>query len=865
MTPDQWREVDEVLVSALDLPENERSAYLDSACEDRPALRAEVDSLLAAHRQAGDFIEAAIADGAGFASSETPLIGRRIGSYKLVKELGRGGMGSVYRAERDDQQFSKDVAIKLIGTGISSASLLHRFQEEQQILATLEHPNIARLLDGGVTADGLHYIVMEYVEGVPIDEYCNRQSLNVDDRLKLFQSVCSAVHFAHQHLVVHRDIKPGNILVTAEGVPKLLDFGIAKFLDPAADSPQALATRTLAPAMTPDYASPEQLSGGIITTASDIYSLGVLLYELLAGTRPYRLSGKTLGEILQIVCELEPERPSIAVASSPPKPQSQESERAPTELRRRLAGDPDNIVLTALKKDPRRRYGSVEQFSEDIRRHLEGFPVIARKDTLGYRAGKFIQRHTATLIAAAVILVTLIAGLMGTLWQARIANAQRARAEQRFNDVRKLANSFMFDLEKEIQGLPGSTRAQEKLVKTALQYLDSLARESRDDPSLQRELAVAYQRVGDIEGRRGTQNLGNTSGALESYWKALRIREALAAAFPADSKARNDLAVMHTRIADLFEVRNDIVTALEHNYKALQLYEAASNANPRDRNALDDLATGYSGVGRHLLMQANWTGALKYDLKALSIEETLAASGPTDDRARYNLAIQYGQVAYELNKSGDRIRALEYCAKAQKIGEDLAAAHPHDVSAQLDLSSTYQKLADLQRDAGNVEKSLQSLHQALAISQAAAEADPHDTRAKISLASVLNSLGWLLIKAGKTQDVEYIRKGLEIREKLCAAEPANPRRKDTVGNSYVNLGEAEVMLALDPQLPSPRQIAHWREARSWYQRALEIYIDLRAKSALRGKDAGEPDRLAGEIAKCDAALSKARKPPGAVN
>jgi len=304
MTAEQWREVEQVLAVAMDLPEAERCAYLDRICEDRPSIRSEVDSLLAAYLEAGDFIESAIATEIGYdAPVPAPLVSRRIGPYRLVKELGRGGMATVYLGQRDDGQFSKDVAVKLIGAVMPSPDSLRRFEEERQILATLEHPSIVRLLDGGVTEDGLQYIIMEYIEGLPIDEYCERNALKVEERLKLFQSICSAVHFAHQRLVLHRDIKPGNILVTADGVPKLLDFGIAKILNPLLDPSLNPVTLTLMPAMTPEYASPEQLQGDVITTSSDVYSLGVLLYELLTGERPYRLTGTTLSETLRIVCE----------------------------------------------------------------------------------------------------------------------------------------------------------------------------------------------------------------------------------------------------------------------------------------------------------------------------------------------------------------------------------------------------------------------------------------------------------------------------------------------------------------------------------------------------------------------------------
>jgi serine/threonine protein kinase len=886
MEPERWQEIEPLYYAVLKREESQREEFLQQACAGDQHLRREVESLLAHQDRAEIFMDAPalrvaakvlVQEGAASEAGPPvealaatracnflgdPLIGKRVGPYRLVEVIGNGGMGAVYKAERDDNEFEKQIAVKLLRFGSQHADLPRRFRDERQILARLEHPNIARLLDAGTTDHGLPYFMMEYIEGQPIHRYCDERLLPTRERLKLFRIVCSAVQYAHQNLVIHRDIKPGNILVTDEGVPKLLDFGIAKLIDPVPADSSLLSTVTTGLLMTPEYASPEQVRGEAVSTSTDVYSLGVLLYELLTGQKPYTFKNRLPNEIAKVICESEPLRPSIAVAcveAGASTSRWQSTRSTPTKKSHRsLAGDLDNIVLTAIRKDPRRRYGSVEQFSEDIRRYLEGFPVIAHKDTLGYRASKFIERHRSGATVAVLALVMLITGVLAIVREAHIANIQRARAQQRFNDVRKLGNSFMFDLEDEIQGLPGSTHAQEKLLKTALQYLDSMARESKDDPSLQSELAAAYQRVGDIEGRRGTQNLGNTAAALESYRKTLNIREALAAAFPADTHSQNQLAMIHDRIATLLELRNDIAGALEHNYKALKLDEAASRANPADRKALNNLGTDYSGVARHLLMQADWAGALKNDLKALAIFENLATTAPADDKVRSNLAGLYDQVAYELNKTGDRARALEYCAKARAINENLAAIHPHGIHAQLDLCSTYQYQATLLFEAGDFEKSLDIWRKALGIAQATAAADPNDSRAKISLASVLNSLGWLMVKAGKTTDVEYIREGLEIREKLYAADPTNPRRKDTIANSYVQLGEAEAILGMNPRVPPARRTRHWREARSWYQRAFEIYNDLRAKGALRGKDSGEPERIAREIAKCDAALTRNR-------
>ncbi len=331
-----------------------------------------------------------------------PAVGIRVGPYEVLRELGRGGMGVVYLAARADEQFRKRVAIKVIKTGPDEEGVIRRFRRERQILASLDHPNVARLLDGGATGDGRPYFVMEYIEGHPLHEYCDRHRLSIVDRLKVFQQVCSAVAYAHRNLIVHRDLKPSNIIVTADGIPRLLDFGIAKLLNPELSAETPTVTGL---ALTPEYASPEQARGDVVTTASDVYSLGVLLYELLTGHRPYRLKTRLPMEVLKAVCEQEPERPSTIVRQAEdttdgsravvitPEGVSRARDLTPDRLGRRLRGDLDNIVLMALRKEPLRRYASAEALSEDLRRYLEGLPVKARKGTSAYRAGKYVKRH----------------------------------------------------------------------------------------------------------------------------------------------------------------------------------------------------------------------------------------------------------------------------------------------------------------------------------------------------------------------------------------------------------------------------------------------------------------------------------------
>lgn len=454
MQTERWTHLKDLVSEALEREPAEWHAWLEAACGGDRDLQAEALALLQCQNQVAGFIETpAVSRGLEILAEDEDhqsLVGKRIGPYVLVREIGHGGMGSVFLAERADE-FRQQVAIKLVRSGIASADVLRRFRQERQILAALDHPNIARLLDGGVTAEGLPYLVLDYVDGQTLNQYAQQHQLSVTDRLKLFRTICSAITYAHQNLIIHRDIKPSNILVTTEGVPKLLDFGIAKLLDP--DLSQAAGhTLTELKVMTPEYASPEQVRGDQVTTATDTYSLGVLLYELLTSRRPYRFKSRRPDEVARVICEEEPERPSTALSrvedearsngasaeAITPQPLSRVSNGQPEKLRRLLSGDLDNIVLMAMRKEPERRYASVEQFSEDLRRHIEGLPVVAHRDTFSYRATKFVRRHKVGTIAAALVVIAVISGISATAWQARTARRER--------DKEQYINAFLQDM-----------------------------------------------------------------------------------------------------------------------------------------------------------------------------------------------------------------------------------------------------------------------------------------------------------------------------------------------------------------------------------------------------------------------------------
>jgi hypothetical protein len=415
MTPERWQRIETLFEQALAIPESERKGFLDQACAGDPELHGELVGLLASSSDLAVSLRNAVVAEARVLSKDavSTQIGRRIGPFRLLSLLGEGGMGAVYLAQRDDPQFHQRVAIKILPPSVGSPQAVARFRDERQILAALQHPNIVRLLDGGSTDDGLPYLVMEHIEGTTITRYAAEQGLAVRARVELVRRVCTALQYAHQNLVVHRDIKPSNILVDDAGVPKVLDFGIAKLLAPEATFEREARTRTGSAIFTPEYASPEQARGDAVSTATDVYSVGAVLYELVTGKAPHRTSGSAL-DCLRMICEVDPLRPSAAASS---------------DRRRELVGDLDNIILKALHKDPARRYASMEALSDDLARFLDGRPVMARTATVGYRARKFVRRNKGLVVATSLVVATLLGATVVSLRQARRADDQAARAE----------------------------------------------------------------------------------------------------------------------------------------------------------------------------------------------------------------------------------------------------------------------------------------------------------------------------------------------------------------------------------------------------------------------------------------------------
>jgi serine/threonine protein kinase len=879
----------EIFHSARELPRAERDTFLTGACGGDVQLRREIEALLESDRAADDFIADPPARLVADAFRGDSLIpsdaGRMIGQYKLIKCIGSGGMGAIYLAERADQQFQMQVAIKLIKRGMDTDSILRRFQHERQILASLEHPNIARLLDGGTTEDGVPYFVMEYIEGHRIDRYAEEHQLPISERLELFRQVCSAVSYAHQRLVVHRDLKPSNILVTSAGVPKLLDFGIAKIIQPN-DSGEALPTVTAVPIMTPEYASPEQIEGAPATTLSDVYSLGAVLYELLAGRPPYRLQNRSPQEIEKAIGTAQIQKPS-AVVSRP-------------EDARRLRGDLDNIVRMAMRKETARRYRSVEHFSEDIRRHVAGRPVVAQPDTFSYRSAKFLRRNRLSVSAAALLFLTLVGGIVATTWQAhkarlheQRARAEQARAERRFNEVRKLAKSVLFDYHDAIKALPGATKVRERLVNDALNYLDSLAGEAHGDAALQRELADAYERVGDVR-----QTLGDMAGTLESQIKALRIREALVAADPSDLQARRGLASSHKKIGDRLGATGNVGSGLEHLKKALSLFLELTREESADADLQSELAETRLSLASDLAGVSDFAGALEQGRAALATWEQLVAIKPREPWYRYKLWWSQMTIAYTLWLTDDVANAIAANAKALALGEALLAQDPLNAEYRRSLVINYQNGGDI-RQKIDPRGALESVGRAVELGEKLVAADPANGTARKDLAYNHKRVADFLAELNDhSEALRHFRQASEGYQRVikdapedlssrffaatCRAGVARMQAclgeidraleecdnvisflRETSGDQPGHLGKAQVheylgyayvALAASPRASADASRKYMSAAREMFRQSESIIDEARRREGDLGQNENWAREIAAEIAKCDAAL-----------
>jgi len=828
MTTPAWSEIDRLLSGALDRPPAERDAFVEAARAGQDAVAAEVRSLLGEADRPGP-LDAV--DAAGLAGEGMPLAGRLVGPYRLIREIGRGGMGSVWLGERDDRQFQKRVAVKLLSAGLPVSEALRRFRDERQILASLEHPHIARLLDAGCSDDGLHYIVMEFVEGVEITEHCRARSLDTAARVGLLRTIASAVHFAHQRLVVHRDLKPANILVTADGEPRLLDFGVAKILAPGSASD----TVPLLHLATPAYASPEQLRGSPVTTSSDVYSLGILACELLAGALPDRSADPV-------------ETPSVVASrASAGAPHTRAAAAA-------LRGDLDAIVSKATRPLPEERYASAEELAADFGRHLAGQPVLARGGTLRYRLQKFVARHRAGVLAAGLALIVAVAGVTAIVWQARVARQERRAADARFNDVRQLAGAMIFDLHDRIASLPGSTAAREALVTKALQYLGALSRDAGDDPALAIELASAYLRVADVQFSSSDANLGDTAGALASLDEARRILERRLAREPGDVTALRLLARAHLSTADLQLYLRNRTQARASVETGLRLRERlAASGDAADRR---ELAGAYYRLADVLTLE-DQAASLVPRRRALEMFEALLAARPDDDEARRSVARAAKTLGSSLNDLKRYQEAEPHLARALAIDERRVAALPHSAQAQLDLSLDLSLLATLRMNYDDPRGALSFWGRTIAVRKALVDADPKDARARGRLAfAYLRSSYVRAVLGDFAGGLADANEALSHADTLVAANPDDAIGRSYTAQAWLRIGRNEAGLA--GRATAGARASHRSRACTACRQSLQWYEPLVAAGRASDADRGSVAEVQALLASCPAPPVTAR-------
>ena len=830
MNSDHPESLRDLFSAASEMTVEERERFLDENYADRPELRRAVEQLLHADEEAQTnpiwrFPALDTEARRTAADHRAPL--ERLGAYRILNRIGAGGMGVVYLAESDYDGVSKQVAIKAMPYAFDD-EMVRRFQRERRILASLEHPNIARMLDAGTTPEGVLYLVMEYVDGTPLTRHVSDRNLGQDARLNLFRTVCGAVAYAHRNLIVHRDLKPGNILVTPEGVPKLLDFGIARLLD----EPGAEATRVNL--ITPGYASPEQLAGGAITTASDIYSLGVILFELLTGEKP--------------------------------------------DGRRRLEGDLDNVVSMALREEPERRYSSAADLAEDVRRVMERYPVRARPDTLGYRMRRFVSRRPVEL--AVTIALAAALGIA-----AAVAAEQYREAGRRFNDVRTIANSFLFDVYDSIGAFPGSTKTRMVIAQRAQQYLDVLARDRSSDPALRSELAAAYLRLGAILGAPDRPNLGDMDGALANYRKAAGLLEGLGAERPDDAAVLRELGEIYGlegRIAIRQHLLKDALAAQEQAVRALvrvaALRATPGNALPSLINARISLALAHVEVGSEQIDLAQLIAGEGLAAQAKSDAAQLLAQNPSDEsllilslRACETLAYLESSIARITDAGEYRLRSARHFQEELVFAQTLSSRNPEKhrrglADALSDMSDGWLRIGEAGRAEAAARESLRLFGQIAA-------ADPNNTEATLDVIWTQCKLGNALAAEGRRAEAvaqfesflareeqqHEVHKNratlvevLDTRNELAALFLAQGRREAAIAQYRVNIEAlrgssrpAEMLnLALDYGLLGDALAPKDRlQATVCYREAVVLWDKLRQAHQVPVRDAGKWDEL----------------------
>lgn len=718
--PEDFAIIEAVFATAAALDADARARTIDDACGDRPDLRHEIQALLAAH----DRLAAAGGSEPDDEISATGL-GLQVGAYRLVELIGEGGMGVVYRAERADGLFAQQVAVKLTRSTIADSDLRRRFSVERQILASLNHDNIVRLLDGGTTAHGQAFLIMEHVEGVPLTQHCRDRALSLEDRLRLFCSVCRAVQYAHQRGVVHRDLKPANILVTADHVPKVVDFGVAKLLE--GHNGSGFTTTGVVPGpLTPNYASPEQIRGLAVTTASDVYALGLVLYEIVAGVRPYETQGQPLERVIEIVLHDQPLRPSASARDdAKPLPYA----------KARLRGDIDAITLKAMSKEPAERYASASELAGDINRWLRGDPVVARTPSAGYMLRRIAWRHKRLAAVSALALIGILTASGVAVWQRQVAKREQARAERQFAEVRRLANAVIFKIHDAVVPLPGSTPVRRMIVDEAIGYLERLQAESGNDPALQLELAAAHRQIGDVLGFAGAANLGDRDGAIKQYERARAIVSPLAASGTANFDVVNVAVNVDLRLATGYLGKGDRERAIGLAREAVEYAAAYRAKQPQDNLGADMQARSYFGLASAMPRDESmpvWYKTLDYYEKLLVIQ-------PDDANTQRNVALVGKYIGSNL-ESADPKGALKYYARSLELDEKRLAAAPDDPRMHFDAAISFSNVASVSDLLGDWETAARLFDRSLTLRRRMVAEDPANVQAHQRLGYLLARL-----------------------------------------------------------------------------------------------------------------------------
>jgi len=784
---DRRQRAEDIFHEVLAADEDRRPMLIELLCKGNDALMEEVRSLVEAS-QAEELLSAGMSDAHNDAGPIAP--GRSVGPYQLDRLLGRGGMGAVYLAHRADGEFRQEVAIKLIDVPLAADLFREAFRMERQILAGLVHSFIARLLDGGVSSDGELYLAMEYVDGVSIVRYCKENHLSLRLRLLLFTKVCEAVRYAHQNLVIHRDLKPDNILVVADGTPRLLDFGTAKLLTPLPSSGEF--TLLGLQSFTPQYASPEQVMGRPITTASDIYSLGLLLYLMVAEVPPYELKDLTTETMLRVICTEQPPRPS-ALAVSAERPDA----------------DLDAIILKALRKEPQERYFSVDQFAADVQAYLNGLPVMARRGTLRYRAGKFARRNKLALFAAALLFATVLAGLVGILWQWRAANLERRRVEARSEDLRQLSNSLLSEIDEALKELPGSTPVQQLIVQRVLEHLDHVAKDTAGDRITQLDLVGAYTRLGNLQGNPYEKNIGDATGALVSLDKAIGIAKALQSRNPEDSSVLGALAIAQKAQSNvLFGMSRtqESIAAMRAAIEAFNAQFANSAATPAQ---LNEAAGAFNGLGDQLGLPGvaslgDSAGALDAYRKAVELSHRALAIDPKFTRSSRTLAIDFSKIG-DIVVQTDPAAAVASYRQSLSAWSALLTGGDSSATSKRGLARVYLKLGEALSVSRDYKAALAAFEKADSTIRPYAAADPKDIRARTDLFALedyeaqtyvdmlnpeLNPAGGDRAKNAQ-RAIALLRDSAAIIEKLLSVDPGNRIWMTNLAYDKVTLGTLE--------------------------------------------------------------------------